>query len=706
MHRYLAVLNGDNINRYGYRFTIGALEGTLFENATIGVPSLLGHDSHKPIGWNYPFGLYFEPKITKLIGEFIIAETDDDQETIENAYQNNLLQRNYEACKPYLSEFTVLLKLDKERKGIFMYNGCVSYQDKGLLFKHYPNFKDTLDKNGLTYLDELLAKFDYLGQGIFKDKNSELTIFAHQYFRRNLSRHNNFHSYFLDDFIKLNPKSDVNLRIALDRDMIGFAPTFKEQMELEYWWGPKYNDNIDEIPLGVTHYESDERQKLFTGISGTQFWWKRDKEGMTLELEELREKPSLGVSIERYGCRYIHSIYNSNHSDFMHFDGAIRMYDEESILNRWEQPINQAGKGTEYTKLFRVDGKLGLSDWKALSTNYFQDNTLLYEYFGLKHQYEEIRKELSEVDYKSIVDTLVPYRLDKDIGLKILVSYHTPTEIPENRHRIIINPDVIVRIEDKLDVIEFDMLEVKKAIERLGGELIIPEQYSYIKSNDFYSNYPTILHSNNNLEENLSITLKAYLILFDAISKRLDKDLSFTLAWPHFEKEVRLSIYGNIKEVIKWLKINQNIPLQREAFRLWLEQQNIWLSKNYNYQENNPDLFSLVKNDGVIYIKRNSINPEWITDLREDEKGLKYELQIPKGNEDLYEAIQQEKIFPSFSSIITKVKCGKTNEDYFKSQTSKFLDDDVFVIIEKASLAGAFWTDKQYYKPITGTNTQ
>jgi hypothetical protein len=140
MNRELIVLNGDNINRYGFKFTIGALEGTLFELATVGVPALLGHDGHRPIGWNFPIGLYFEPKITKLIGEFHIANSEDDQNTIEYAYLNNINNRNISSCKPYHEEFSKLLGLKSEYQGNFIYNGCVSYQEKEILLRYHPEF--------------------------------------------------------------------------------------------------------------------------------------------------------------------------------------------------------------------------------------------------------------------------------------------------------------------------------------------------------------------------------------------------------------------------------------------------------------------------------------------------------------------------------------------------------------------------------------
>ena len=138
--------------------------------------------------------------------------------------------------------------------------------------------------------------------------------------------------------------------------------------------------------------------------------------------------------------------------------------------------------------------------------------------------------------------------------------------------------------------------------------------------------------------------------------------------------------------------------MEHEEFRLWLEKQNKWLSQRYAYQQNNPDLYELLNNDGVIYIKRKVINPDWIKNLVEDEHGLKYEIEIPDGYNEILEAVQKGALFPAFSYIVSKIKCGKTNEDYFESMTSKILDDDVFSIIEECSLVGAFWTDKQYYQ--------
>ncbi|MBD1398804.1 hypothetical protein H9Q13_16650 [Pontibacter sp. JH31] len=695
MFKQLAVVNGDNVNRYGYRFTIGALEDSMFQKSLTGVPSLLGHDSHKPIGWNFPLGLYFEPHSTRLVALYLLTDTDEDQEYINRVYQNELIRRNQELCKPFLDEFSKLLSPYTNDTGHYIYCGCVSYHEKGILYRLYPELHTLKDKDGLVYLDQLLESFEYLGQGIFKCKKSEIAIFCHSFFRRNLSRHNNFHYHFLDQFIRLNDTPDITLRVALDDDLIGYSSTFNEQIELEYWWGPKYNDNIDEIPLGVTHYECDKGQRTFSGVSGTQFWWKGDEESMILELEELKDNPTLGVSAEMYGCRYIHSIYLKDTFYFDHFDGAVRMYEEDQMLQRLEQPINKAGKNTDYTKLFRIDGKLSISTWKSLTTHYFQDNPLLYEYFGHKEEYRKLRENFDiPLQTKGVVESLVPYKLKREEGIRLFVSYHKPSPVTLDFERTIINPDTITSKNGKIDIIEFDALEVKKALNRLGEDLTIPDGLALIKCHDAYINYPTILHSPNNVEENLGLTLQAYYLLLKSICKRADKYVSFTLAWPFEDKEAKLSIYGHVAEIVEWLKVNQHIPLKHSDFRVWLENQNKWLSGRYSCQSNKPDLFELVNGDGVIYVKRRSINPDWVQDITNDENGLKYKLEIPEDNRDLLEAIQKNDIHLAFSTIVSKARCGKTSGDYFTSTTSKYLDNDVYVVLEECSLAGAFWTDK------------
>jgi hypothetical protein len=124
------------------------------------------------------------------------------------------------------------------------------------------------------------------------------------------------------------------LRIAIDKNLIGLSETYRGVLEFDYWWGPKFNNDISSIPNEVTRYESNEEQKFFSSVLGTEFWWKTDENEKTLEIEEIREQPSLGIDKDSYGCRYIHSIYDNDKSEFIHFDSAIRLYSDEQILQR------------------------------------------------------------------------------------------------------------------------------------------------------------------------------------------------------------------------------------------------------------------------------------------------------------------------------------------------------------------------------------
>ncbi len=692
MKSYLGILSSNTLNRDGFFFTIGALEQGIYDNALTGMPSLVSHDFHRPLGWIYPFGLYIEPKMVKSIGNFVISETDEDFEIIGPKIKQYVNMVHYNHVKDHVDEFKALLGDNYTNDGRFIHDSCAAYSGDKILLKIYPKFNTLKDKDGLIYLDDFIEDFEYVGSGIFKNKTDNFAVFCHQYFKRSLSKYNNFNTYFLDNFIGFYKNKEIKLRIALDENMIGLSKTYTGSFELDYWWGPKFNDDISQIPDGVTRYECDEREKFFSGISGTEFWWKSDGKDRVLEIEEIRETASLGIGDSSYGCRYIHSIYNTEEQEFVHFDGAIRMYDDDKILSRWDTNINKAGKDTTYTKLFRIDGKLGLADWKKLSIYYYHSNPLIYEYFGVKEGYDALHLKEEE---KNKFEELIPYKTTNDEGIRLFISYHPPTENLNFKERHIKNTDIIRFPDYKIDVVEYDIIEIKKILERVGETLIIPHEISFLKPYDFYTNFPTILHSVDNTTHLVQKTLEAYKILFSAWNNKIQKTITFSVAWPMGDKEVRLSVYGNLTEVLKWLELNSEIPIDHEDLRIWIEKQSKWISDSYN--QSNEDFFELVKNDGVQYIKRKAIDSDWIRDLDIGEDGFRYNLQIPKTETELDKLIQDQKIFPSYSSILKKVTCSKTNTDYFTSTTSKFLDDDVVMIIEECELMGFFWTDKHFF---------
>lgn len=686
MYNYLGVLSSDSLNRDGYIIAFEALEKTIADNAIKGMPSNVDHDFHRPLGWILPFGIVIEPQISRTIGNFFVCESTQDSEIIYPKIQNHWQIQNYKACNSYIDEFKQLLNDNFSSEGKFISKGCVTYILAGIAEKIFPSLFKNIDKSELVFLDDILAEFEYIGSGIFKNKINKFCIFCHQYFLRNLSLHNNYNTYFIDEFIRLKYNKNITLRIAIDRNLIGLSSTYTGVLEFDYWWGPKFSDDIASLPNNVTRYECNEAQRFFNGISGTEFWWKTDKNERILEIEEIREKPSLGIDENSYGCRYIHSIYDNDKKEFNHFDGAVRMYSEEQILKRWDLNINKAGKDTDYTKLFRIDGKLELSDWKKLCILYYKGNPLLFEYFGAKEEYDGL-KSINEPQEK--VYSYTPNKISSIDGIRLFISYHNKHEDYKSFERKIINPDVIeFQNGEVLNVFECDIIEIEKYLKRFGGKIEYPDGVDFVKLFDFYSNYPIILHGAENKEENLRLTLEAFRFIFEKKNQSKDRTICFTLGYELEDFEVRLSVFGKSSEIVKWIEINPNIPVNYEEFRVWLIKQKKWIYDNYNYTK--KDFSHILKSDGVFYIKRKPIDNEMI--VFNDETGS---IKI-NSNEEIDALIKEGAIFPSYFVLIKNAICTKTGEDYFKTDTSKYLDDDVQMLIEKADVLGFFWTDEKY----------
>lgn len=92
----------------------------------------------------------------------------------------------------------------------------------------------------------------------------------------------------------------------------------------------------------------------------------------------------------------MHSFFNPGTGIFDHFDGAIRKYDEDLMSERKAKNMNQMGHRAKYTKIFRIDGKLPISKWKGLITQYLMDNHDVYRYFGEPVPFEAEAKQTKD----------------------------------------------------------------------------------------------------------------------------------------------------------------------------------------------------------------------------------------------------------------------------------------------------------------------
>lgn len=694
MDRILTTISTDRVNLYGYRIAVSGLEDALFQNCIEGVPSNFNHDVCQPIGWSLSLGLYFEPKLTRWIGHIFIPQTNEEKKVVKNLRKQAFARRHYEACQPHLPSFQPLIEEHFDGSESFYDFGCVCCVQKDIVQKVFPELLAHSDKKGLIYLTSLLEDFTYVGRGVFKHNHRGLAIFAHHFFRRSLSRHNTFHWRFLDELLSLKDLPELTIRLGIDNDVIGYAPSIGHIEELDYWHGGKFNDDITSIKSGITHHESNDRQRRLSGISRTEFYWKRDDSGCVFEAEELKDFPTCGEKGKDYGCRYVHAIFDPESNYFNHFDGAIRVYDEEKMLERLEQKFTHAGRNSAYTKVFRLDGALPLHQWKSLICNYFQGNPLIEEYFEIADEGKH-KRLIDEEATPSTPKALIPYSMQAGQGIRLLVSYHAPRKNVKYQ-RVIAAYDEICIGNEKFNSIEYDVIELRKALQRLGEDLPIPKKVLLTKPQDLYWNIPMIFHGGKHPSEALHSTIKALLEVCHFLVKG-DVDMVLTSTWSlnAFEREVRISILGHVKDVANWLSANQYITLlSREEFKDWLEGQAA-MQEDFPPDHRDFDDAQIIKADGVLYLTRVPLSDDIPFVLDKNEKGLTFNITFPKEWEWAADAMERKEIKPVISYNITKGICERTGQDYLQSPYSR-LAGETHLRVQQGKLTGVHWTDRPY----------
>lgn len=261
----LLVLNSDAINRYGYRFSVRTLKSCIDQRWISGTPSCISHDSHRPFAWTHPFCLYFEPGLVRLVGLISIPETEQEKAESILSAKNYFLKNMYDKVAPKISTFRSKIGNHLSGTEKYYYPGCPAVCDDGLAKKVFSNVFSKQDNDGLIPIRLLKAK----APGVYEIDG--LLLFAHSFFRRSLSRMNVTNEVFLNILQELAKDDRSEIKIALDEDMIGLASNFKQTIELEYWWGPKFSDNLADIPKGVTVHQADDQLKFYHGISKAEF---------------------------------------------------------------------------------------------------------------------------------------------------------------------------------------------------------------------------------------------------------------------------------------------------------------------------------------------------------------------------------------------------------------------------------------------------
>lgn len=362
----------------------------------IGEPSHIQHDMHRLHAWCKIVGLLVDGHAVSVFGELLIPEETHEIEALKTVAAEYWAHHHVDGMSDYKNDLLSRLSpLDWSDLQFFRMEAYVAHCS-GLASRMYPDLFTPMlkgvDKDGLTDYQMLRTRFREVQPGIFHDPSKDLLLFAHRFFRRSLSHRNKLNDYFLTSFQETVDEigSAVVPRLRLDPDVLGHPASLLGLLELEYWHGPKFNNEIEAIDSGVAEHKANDRDRFFEGVDKTHIWWKptetRTLHGelfkyRTFEIEELIEEPSAGLNAE-YGCRYAHSEYSLSSASISHFDGAIRAYPEEAYFDRIDKMIDRAGKHSNYTKLFRFDGDMPVERWKRLLSDYFRGNSLVPEYFG------------------------------------------------------------------------------------------------------------------------------------------------------------------------------------------------------------------------------------------------------------------------------------------------------------------------------------
>ena len=402
MKSQTAVFTTDGVNRQNLLLPLSTLvesmESTLAKaiewGMPYGAPANISHDLCRPCGWSEPRGIYIAKDRSRQVGFIHQPETEEEYDRILALRQQFMARTQADQSAPYTEEIDKRVAKFASDARRFWHGEAAAAVEPGLAERAYPEFflpgSEHVDKDGLVDFAYLTSRARQIHPGVFHEPERDVLLFAHRYFRRSLSLQNSINGYVLGSFTATAQKEGVVARLRLDPNMIGHPGSARSQIELEYWNGPKYDDDIASIPEGVAEHKGSERDRFFSQIDRTQVWWKAaetrggadPRQFRTFEIEELVEDECPGLGGNAFGCRYAHAEYDLESKVVSHFDGAIRAYEPEAYFERIERRIDRAGKQADYTKLFRLDGTVSVTSWKRVLTDWYRGNSLVPEYLG------------------------------------------------------------------------------------------------------------------------------------------------------------------------------------------------------------------------------------------------------------------------------------------------------------------------------------
>ena len=694
MKQLTAVFNSSLVNRQGSMFPVSVLESTLEQGWKNPRPSNLGHDAHRPVGWAETLALHLQPKLARLLGRISVVENAEEAAFAEKLVQHFHAQRLAEVDSEKRASLHSRIKEHLSQNASIFVPNCVAYKDAGLARRVFASIFARADKDGLVPV----AALHPILPGVFEQDG--LILFAHPFFRRALSRLNTLNEPFLKRLQHLSIDPQLDLRIALDPDLVGLAETALTSIELQYWWGPHFSDELPNVQLGVTRHDNDEIERIFNGISRTEFWWYEQKE-RTFECEEVLDNPSLGVSSDHFGCRFVHSIVDPKTGRSKHLDGAVRMYGQEAMLSRLDVDLMHAGRRSQYTKLWRVDQEIDVPTWKALISDYFRDNHLVGEYLGGKEEDDQLTRPRTvtlDSPTASITD-FAPCTMSQGDGVRISISYRPIAESLAGE-RIFVPTEEITLPDGKSSYVEACTIDLIKLLRRRGDKAEPPPDAVYLAFEDLVFGLPLIAHCGSNAVQDAQRTVDAIAEFNAALVKhQQDRMLGFHIGIRLADRDVIFSCAGHVNDLAQWLGSDcARLPQSREAIGLWAETATDELTKLFPDARDIPPLENMFKVTGLLTIDRKILAPDEHDVVRNPRTGAP--IVGLKNHPNVTRALPLIRsrgltITPAWQLISTT--CDHCGDAYESCSCIKFVDGNVSDTAKDGRLLAFFWTDRSAF---------
>lgn len=672
----------DEINLYNEIFSLEAMYKAYEKQWNTILPSFANHNHKYSIGYSNLTGVYLDSQRAYTTNSITIAENKDEEKKINEInyyllYKNNVKDNieQYESLENKLKDYI-------EGTQTYYWTNCVFMHNKNIVERVFPHIVEKME-NGLVDLDLLTPVLP----GIYKI--GDFLIFAHLYFRRGYSYLNTLNTPFLSRIEGLE-RNGKSIKIAIDLDCIGLAGTEHAEHEYSYWWGPKFDNDLNGIPLGVTRHENEHYDKLFSEFLRTEFGWYIQDSKHTFESEEITDIPNILIEGSKmYACRFVHSMVDNTLNVPIHLDGAVRTYDDEKMIERLDISIKDSERNTLYTKLWRIDGEISVPLWKELITHYYRDNTMIGEYFGGKDEKIDYRiQKRKETDLcKTELKDFLPCNIMSGEGIKIYFSYAPKIKI-NNDYNIYIRTNSFLSYENKVNkFIESETISLCKLIRRMGKTVRIP----YCKQVSFFDtvyNYPIFECGDLSDANHIVAAIKQFCELWHTKDDRI---ISFTLKIPFENRTGVFKFLGHVNDFFEYYSNGFDYIPEDEKVLSWLLNSYEYIKKNFSSVKSEVHPFDIINSCGNLAIKRCFVPSEKIESFGNDGCAnlllTKYETSILKEN----------KLTAVIALMDESKRCSKCKKNYQDCSCISIIDEDVYEEIENCNIVGATWTNRSAF---------